>query len=289
MRKILGAVATLLILITHQNAYSHSGAHSRLDIISHQLEERPNSPELLIERSKVYLEQNRSELALADLNTAEKLAPSSPQLLLGYAHYYETQQQPAKAIEYYTQHIDQQGFHLENLYQRAQNYKALKNTTAAIKDYETIIHTVTERSQANNKQIQNSLRPDIYFELSDLYKNNGQIDKALQALDSGIEVFGLLSHFQREAIQLELKQNRPEAALKRNESLRVMLGKTPEWQYQQALLMNSAGKKTEALAQLEKVKITVTEQLKKQKREQLINLLNDINTTTDQIIKTQTF
>lgn len=280
MRKILAAAATLVLLINSQSAISHSGAHSRLDIISHQLKKQPNNSELLIERSKVFLEQSQPDKALADLEMAKKLAPSSAKLLLGYAHYFETLQQPSNAITYYTQHIEQNGFHLESLYQRAQNFKALKDTASAIKDYETIIRTLPTK---------NAMRPDIYFELSALYKSNGNIEKALQTLDSGIEAFGLLSHFQREAIDLELIQNRPEAALRRNESLREMLGKTPEWQYQHAVLMNAAGKKTEALVQLERVRTTVTEQLQKKQRKQLVILLDEINTTTNQIKKTQNF
>lgn len=261
--------ALIYILIsTPVLSNAHSTTHARIDEINHQLTQTPDDVYLILTRVHVLIEQGDLKKAANEIDRAAILAPGNPDVIYHKAHLAEASQQFESAIEFYSQHLRLVGFRIDTVYARAQCYKHIKAFDKAIADYQYLIHDAAPL-----------LRPDYFFELADLFEHQKLYSQGLAVLDQGLEHFGLLTHFQRKAIDLELALQHYPQALQRNETLRATLGKTPEWQYQQAQLLIATGQKKAGQEQLKQALATVDQHLKKKTRTTWQQLRRDIQVT----------
>ncbi len=247
---------------------AHSTTQARIDEINHKLTQTPDDAPLILTRAHALIEQGDLQKAANEIERAAILAPGNPDVIYHKAHLAEASQQFESAIEFYSQYLRLAGFRIDAVYARAQCYKQIKAFDKAIADYQYLIQDAAPL-----------LRPDYFFELADLFEHQKQYSQGLSALDQGMEHFGLLTHFQRKAINLELALQHYPQALQRNETLRAALGKTPEWQYQQAQLLLATGQKKAAHEQLQQALVTVDEHLKKKTRLTWQQLRRDIQLT----------
>lgn len=266
--------AGLLSLSISQSALAHPGSHDRILSLNEQIEHDPTNTYLLIKRAQELIQEDKDYApAKADLDRAHKLGATEAtsyefNFVKGLWHQY--QKQLPEAAARFSRCIELEGNHLQCHRGLAEVKLAQKDSKAAIA---VMKHFITSSSSAQT---------DDYFHLAQLLEQQGDTAAALMFLDQAQARFGVLPHFEKYAIAIEISQSNFKKALQRHQSLEPYFGKTPQWQYEKGMLFQYLGNTAQAkaafeqaLASLQKLKNKTSqanEALQKELRNQLAAL-----------------
>lgn len=233
--------AALVLLSLSSIAWSHPGAHQQIEQLSQGIKQDPDNQSLYARRGLAYSNDGQLDKALSDYKQAASMGDP-----IKFAHemgvVYYRQGKHAEALEYFDRFLNSFPNSAPTYEYRARVQRDVGNYPAAIKDLQ---HFLSLRSRPT---------PGHYISASELFlemDENGYV-AAIDVLDQGMQRLGVVPHLQRRAIELELRQNRPDEALKRLQSLETVLGGGPNWQVDMAELLMKTGDKQQARVYVEK-------------------------------------
>jgi len=247
----LAILSPLLILLLHASAISHPGASSAIDHYTHEIEHQPDEQSLYIRRGIAYSSDGQYDKALTDFKQAEKLgAPIVVGFDLGVLYYRRGEFDMAKA--YFDTYLDTFPDHAACLEYRARLLRDMGDTKGSVADFQRVF------------ELQQRPNPGHYVSVADMLESAGPegVVRALVILDGGNEKLGITPQLQQRAIRLELQRGRMDLAIERLETLKPVLGDSPEWKVEMAELQLQAGNE-EAGRQLLKEATTQLDSLRK--------------------------
>src|SRR5262249_52346298 len=148
----------------------------------------PNEAELYFERGEAYRFHAEPAKALADYERALALAPGSDMARLGTGKALLELAKPAEAKLALNRFLDRCPANPEGLLARAQAHAMLKNTQAAVVDYDGALAAVSRPA------------PDIYLRRAAVLAADGCFAQAICGLDEGIRRLGHISSLELRAL-----------------------------------------------------------------------------------------
>lgn len=223
---VIALLLTPLSLALLPAAMAHPGASAAIDHFNHQIEHNPQDQALHIQRGIAYSSDGQYDKALADLERAKRLGnPLAVKFDLGVLHYRRGELKTAKV--YFDEYLAAFPNHSACLEYRARLLRDMGDRDGAVKDFLRVF------------ELQKNPNPGHYISVADMLEASGDggHERALAALDSGIEKLGLAPQLQQYAIRLELARNRTDLAIQRQQTLEPALGKSPDWKVEMAELL----------------------------------------------------
>ena len=245
--------AGLVGLALSQSLPAHPGGHDRIMTLNEQIEHEPGNTYLLIKRAQELIQEDKDYTpAKADLDRARELGATEANsheynFVTGLWHQY--QDDFPRAAAGFSRCIELESNHL-------QCHRGLAETKLAQKDIKGAIAVMK-----NFIAVGSTAQTDDYFHLAQLLEQQGDAGAALNYLDQAQTRFGVLPHFEKYAIAIEISQQNYKKALQRHESLEPYFGKTPQWQYDKGVLFQNLGNTAQAKAAFEQALATL-QQLK---------------------------
>lgn len=233
--KLLILTLCLSSVLAASVAQSHPGAHAKLAYLTHQLKQQPDSQRLYIRRGATYSHAGQFELALADFRQAETLGdPLAVTFELGVLHYRQGRFELAR--RYFDRCLKHSPEHAAALEYRARLLRDAGAFEASIADYRALF------------ALQRSSDPGNYIAAAKMLVEQGDagVTAAIKILDEGMRQVGLTPPLQRYAIKLELQQQHTANAIARLDSLKPMLGNSPDWKTDMGELLLLESKNTQA-------------------------------------------
>jgi len=225
-----------LLLATRAGA--HPGHDAQLEAINKALAAAPEEQALYLQRGNIHVEIGHYSEALQDFNRARELGPEERvDLAESVMHYRKGDRGTAARLV--DKHIsrfpnDPGGYEHRALIAREDG-----NHAQALADLRTYF-TLRERPN-----------PGLYVSAARMLHQDGRTSDAIAVLDLGLEQLGTIPQLQRYAVELELQQSQPEAAIRRMESLRGPLRDSANWKLDMVALLLGAGRKEEATTLLQ--------------------------------------
>jgi len=215
---------------------AHDGLAERIAALSAQIAQSPSSPSLLVKRAELYRENRQWSEALADLERAERIDPTIAIVNLVRAHVHLERKDWPAAADAATRFISRQPDHAGARVVRARAYAQLGRRLAAAEDFTSALAV---RPQ-----------PDLYIERAKALAGLGRdgLEQALRSLDGGLGRLGPVVTLELEAIDLELRLNRYDAALTRLGGITVRAQRKDSWLARRGAILERAGRPEEARA-----------------------------------------
>lgn len=251
LRLNTGLSALWISYLVSGMVYAHEGTAYHIEQLNKLIEKAPEAQSLYIKRGAIYSrEAGLHEKALADFEKAQTLGPKIAVAYELGLLFFRTEQF-TKAQTYFDQYIA--AFPDSSLaYEyRAKTSYYLNDMQQSFTDFEKFF------------ALQSHINPGSYIDAAEIYassEKNG-IDAAIELIDQGIERIGLNPQLQRYAVDLELKRNKIDNAIKRFKSLQLLLNDSPVWKVRMAEIFIKARKVNQA----KKLLATAKDQLTKLK------------------------
>ena len=224
-----------LVLSGSPLVLAHPGVSAALDYYDHQIEKSLQNQALYIQRGIIYSNDGQYQKAEADFSRAAELGdPVVVSYDLGVLHYRKKEFDTAK--RYFNAYLKRFPDHTKCLEYRARLLRDARDFDAALND----LRRVFALEQRPN--------PGLYFSAAQMLQSSGGdgIQKALNLIDEANLKLGLMPQLQRYAIDLEIQRNAPIKAIERLQTLKPMLGKSPEWKVEMGELLLNLGRNDEA-------------------------------------------
>ena len=236
--------ALLLIILTWGAvSQAHEGLHEQIAAVTAQIKREPNNAELYLKRGELYRLHEDWQPALADYKRAEKLDPALFTIDLGRGKLLLATNHPRQALNALNRFLNRQPDNHEAWLTRARVLARLKQTFAALADYNRLLATESE--------------PEIYLERARVYAAAGRLPEAIRSLDESARTHGLLVSLELVALDYELRQKLYDAALERLDRLAAALPRRETWLARRGAILLQAKRPcaaraafTEALAAL---------------------------------------
>ena len=226
------ALAAAVLGVAVPGARGHGDVHEAIAALTGELEAKPGNAKLLFERASLYSTYEHWTEALADLDRVRALEPANAAEPALRANILRRSGQPAEARGLQEAILKAHPEQALVRWDYAQTLAALDDTTAALRELDTLI-TAAEHPQ-----------PDV-IALRLRLAEKVDAAAALTWLD-GFLTKHALPVFQEEALRLELKLGRQEAALGRMDSM-IAVAPRPEFlQLRKAELLATSGDKAGA-------------------------------------------
>ena len=229
-------LAIAVLLASGGLASAHDGLAQRIAALTAQIAQSPSSPSLLVKRAELYRENRQWSEALADLERAERIDPTIAIVNLVRAHVHLERKDWPAAADAATRFISRQPDHAGARVVRARAYAQLGRRLAAAEDFTSALAV---RPQ-----------PDLYIERAKALAGLGRdgLEQALRSLDGGLGRLGPVVTLELEAIDLELRLNRYDAALTRLGGITVRAQRKDSWLARRGAILERAGRPEEARA-----------------------------------------
>lgn len=233
------ATACLVITLCAFNppgASAHAELLLQIEAATADIQKDPANPELYIRRGQLRREHLEYELAHADLDKAESLAPGLPQINLFRGKLYFDWGWPLTARTSIDIYLAKNPSSIDALILRARVLQRLSLNRSAVSDYDRALELSTEPS------------PDLFIERSQLLMSMGDSHwtEALRGLDDGIKRLGSLVTLQLFAIDAEMKQKRYDGALARISQIAERSPRKETWHARRGEILVQAGRPAEA-------------------------------------------
>tara|TARA_R110002049_G_scaffold67693_5_gene175753 strand:- start:1074 stop:1907 length:834 start_codon:yes stop_codon:yes gene_type:complete len=238
--KLFQRTIFILAILSHPLLWADAGVSARIQSLSYKVEKNPKDVVLRLQRALAYMENNQSELALADVRWAEAQGdPAEAAYIHGVLLF--RQKNYAAARPYFDRYLGVFPTHWSALSYRARLLRDSGENQLALADYETLI------------RVNDTLDPGYYLSAARLMAGLPQrgVEEALSLLDRRIAERGQVSSLQRYAIDLETRRGNYEDAIERMALLDEKLRATPQWQLEVAELLLLAGRIDDALPYLD--------------------------------------
>ncbi|MBI5383809.1 MAG: hypothetical protein HZA90_03890 [Verrucomicrobia bacterium] len=219
-------------------AHAHGELHEMIVQAGRDIERKPNDPQLYLHRAELYRLHREWDAGLADLDRADALSNqwhvlhfTRARLLLD-AEWFQSAKVAADRF------LAREPDHVEALITRARARAKLGERLAAADDY-------TRALARTSGPV-----PELYLERAEALTAEGgaHVDKALEGLEQGLAKLGPVVTLQLAAMNLELKQNRLEAALARIDGAMAQSPNKENWLARRGEVLRQAGRNQEAAA-----------------------------------------
>jgi tetratricopeptide (TPR) repeat protein len=230
--------ALLVIAISGGPACAHPPREDRITVLSHAIDHDPGQAHLHWERGEVLRREGEFLPARADFERALEIDPGFSEARLSLAVLFLESGSPGRALRELGRFLE---IHPENglgILTRARVRVALNQLNAAVADMDRAIELLERPT------------PDLYLERARLASGLGSsfLDQAIVGLDEGVDRFGNLPTLQLYAVELELRANRPDAALARLGKLLPVYPRRESLLARQGDILRLSGRTLEAQA-----------------------------------------
>ncbi len=232
-------VPFLSVLLWHLailTSFSHGDIHEQIDALTRQIAEHPDNASLLLKRADLHRVHGEPAEALKDLDRVSNIDPTLKTVDLVRGKVLLDSNQPALAQAALDRFLAQVTNHVDGLETRARVQIKLGRNAKAIDDL--------------SKAISNSPRPDpqLYLDRANLLRslNPPRFDEALRGLNEGIEKLGPLVTLELPAMELEVLENKYDAALQRLDRLAASASRKETWLVRRAEILTKAERFGEA-------------------------------------------
>lgn len=215
--------------------YAHAGLHERIAFLSQSLAANPTNAEVLLMRGEAYRLHDEPAAAIADFERALNLNPGLDLARMGLGRAWLDSGQPKKALAALNEYLLKHTNSAEAFLVRARAQSRLGEYRAAANDYQACLQGPTTAPA-----------PEIYLERSAVLEKAGALGEAIANLDAGITRLGLVPGLQLQAVDLELKQQHVDAALRRIDSLIENSARKEFLLVRRGTILEAAGRQTEA-------------------------------------------
>jgi tetratricopeptide (TPR) repeat protein len=250
-------VAGLVILGFARPLLAHPDADIVLKHISSKIAANPKQQSLYLERAKLLILGSHYEHANADLRQADLLGP-----VINSSYYkgliLKQQHQYAAALPYFNHALSQYPSDSRVLTARAETHSALKHFSAAIFDYQQLLHNTV------------APQPSHYLDVAKLVLKISNYHGALKIIDQGLIRLGLNPQLQQYAVDLSRSQGDIEQALIRHQSLQNIMKSNPSWYIRKAELLIVSQKRKDAESMLKQAEYLLAQRKNTQSTTELI-------------------
>jgi tetratricopeptide (TPR) repeat protein len=233
MLKKLSAATILLLLFSRVDLGAHGDLHEQIESVSGRIRKNP-TPELFLKRGELHRAHHDHQAALADYDRAQELDPTLDALRFCRGRtLFEAGKLPLARAEL-DQFLQKQPRHAEGYLTRARVLAKLEELPAATADFDRAIELSSEP------------RPEYFVERARVQIDLGDLEDAINGLESGMQRLGAIATLQTLAIEVELKLQRFDAALKRVDSLVAQAERKETWMARRGEILALAGRRAEA-------------------------------------------
>jgi tetratricopeptide (TPR) repeat protein len=235
-----GAGLLLALTLSHTGpVHADAAVAERIRALSLRIEQDPDNQSLRLQRSMAYFNNNQTDLALAEVRTAEAVGDPVNAAFTHGALLYKMGDY-ATAQPYFDRYLKAYPGHQGALKYRARLLRDTGQNRKAIADFETLL------------ALSDSLDPGYYIDTARLMADlpDRGTDEALSLLDARVAQRGPIISLQQFAIELERERGNFQGAIERMAHLDQRLKATPQWQVEVAELLLLAEQPEEALPYL---------------------------------------
>jgi len=231
------AAGSLAMHLPASAGMAHAGLHESITGVSAQIERAPMDAGLYLQRGELYRQHQDWDAALADYETALRLAPGLSEAEFGRARmFFEAGwKRSAETLlsEFVRKHPEHARAHqkLAQLYARQNDHRREAEEYALAAQYSA---TVT---------------PELYLAQARALAASGNehLKAAIQVLDAGMErLGGCIPTLQNEAADMEIRLGRYDAALERLHKVQQQSTRKEHWLARRGAILVMAGHRAEA-------------------------------------------
>jgi predicted Zn-dependent protease len=234
--KSLPALTAAIFLSAAPEAAAHGEVHGQVRAVSAEIRLAPKDHRLYLKRGELHRMLGHWELGLADYDRAALLSPSASGIDLSRGRLLLEAGRLKQARAALDRLLTAEPNHGEGLLTRARVLVKLGSLAEAARDYAL---AVTRLARPD---------PEHYRELAEalLALGPGQEEKALLALNEGIERLGPAATLELQALDLEVRIRQFDAALARLERVASHAARKDTWLARKAEILSQAGRQDEA-------------------------------------------
>jgi tetratricopeptide (TPR) repeat protein len=237
------ALGLLVLLGSIRPLAAHPGVDVRLLDLDRRLAAEPRSSGLWLERGRLLAEAHDWEGAESDLRRARKLDPALAAADLELARVHLAAGEPRRAARDVAEYLGKRPGDPAGLALRAEVHRRFGDPLAAAED--------DARAIAAQRRIGAPAPPDWYLDRSRLLlqaQPPGAIDLALATLEEGLADLGQPAALEWEALTVERRAGRTDAALRRTGRMASAAAHPAPWLEARGEILEAAGRPAEARA-----------------------------------------
>jgi tetratricopeptide (TPR) repeat protein len=226
----------MMVMAATPGAQGHAELLIQIEAMDKEIAKDPNNPELYLRRGQLRREHLEYDLAHADFDRAEALAPQLATIDVFRGRLFLDWGWPLSARACLDRFLARHPRHFDALVLRARALTRLNQRLAAVRDYDRAIATAAEPG------------PDLFIERAQVLVDQGpeQLAAALKGLDEGLQRLGPLVTLQLFAIETELKRNHFDGALARVDLVAARSPRKETWLARRGEILQQAGRPDEA-------------------------------------------
>lgn len=236
----LCAFALLVVLLPGARAvFAHVASDGQIHDVSLRIQWEPGNAALHLRRGELHRAERNWPAALADYESARKLAPGLAAVDLSQARMHLEAGQPEEARRWADRFLARQPDHIQALLTRARALARLGERLRAVADFTRAIDLCREPQRP---------LPEHYLERARALADAGRehLDAALRGLDAGIARLGPVITLESAAIELELGAGRYDSALRRVDAVVARWPRKELWLAKRGEILEEAGRLPEA-------------------------------------------
>lgn len=220
-------------------AAAHPGLDEQIAELSQRIDRGPVSAPLFLERGEVHRAHRDWPAAEADYRRAIELDPRLHVVQLAKARMLLEAGQAEAAREAAAQYLRHDAASLEGFLQHARSLAALGRHLDAAREYARAIRLGADDHKAG---------VDLYLERAQALAaaGNAHLDEAIRGLDEGLDRLHGAVSLQLLAIDLELRRQRPDDAVRRLDTIAALAGRKETWLLRKAEVLEQFGRRVEA-------------------------------------------
>jgi tetratricopeptide (TPR) repeat protein len=232
---LLSFVLTFAVLyLCPQAAGAHDTIDEQIARVTGQIATRAPNAELFVRRADLHRESRHWTDALADLDRAASLDPTMTSVDLVRARVLFDAGRTKDAVDSASRFLERQPNHAGGLIVRARARARLGLVRDADADFVSALALQP--------------LPELYIERARLLRTSGRagMERGVQALDEGVARLGPIVTLELEAIDLDIRLKRYEAALARVNRASAQTPRKEEWLARRGVILERAGRAAEA-------------------------------------------
>lgn len=227
-----------LLWLLAMQCLAHEGLYEQLAKVTQQIRTEPNNGSLYLKRGELYRQLRQWQNALSDYDRASRINPLFGPLLVETeflrGRMWLQAAQPKLAERSLSLFLQAKPESAEAWLLRARAFEQLKKHREASADFTRAIELTSQP------------KPDVFIERAKAQLNAKQPEEALSGLEFGIARLGQIVTLQLQAIEIELKLKRWDAALNRLDQISAQSLRKESWLARRGEILLLAGRKPEA-------------------------------------------
>lgn len=230
-------VLSLLTLFAPR-ASAHDGLREQIAVLATQIDAEPARADLYLRRGDLNRAAGNLAQARADLDRAASLDPHLIAVQLAVARLNLDEHRPSDAASAATRYLAVEGRHVQALLVRARAFARLGRRGDAVADF--------------TRAIELEPVPDVVIERARLLEESpADLEEALLGVEDGRRRIGPVITLDLEALDIERRLRRYDAALRRLDDITARSPRKEQWLARRGSLLEEAGRPADALASYE--------------------------------------